>query len=96
MIRHIVFFKFKPETSAEKRRAALDGLRQLPPKIAAIRDYEVGENAVPSPRAWDASLIATYESLAKLKEYSDHPDHQAAAVKLREACESIASVDYEF
>jgi hypothetical protein len=95
MIRHVVFFKFKPETSPEDRRSALDGLRALPPKISAIIDYEVGENVLPSARAWDASLIATYESLARLKEYSDHPDHQAVAIKLREACESIGSVDYE-
>jgi hypothetical protein len=96
MIRHVVFFKFKAETPAEDRRSALDGLRALPPKIPAIREYEVGENVLPSPRAWDASLIATYESLEKLKEYSDHPEHQAVAVRLRGACESIGSVDYEF
>jgi hypothetical protein len=95
MIRHIVFFKFKAESSAEQRRSALTDLRALPGKIDVIRTFEVGENVLESPRAWDAALIGTYNSLDDLSTYADHPDHVAVAVKLREISAQIGSVDYE-
>ena len=95
MIRHVVFFKFKPEASAEERKAALDALRDLPRKIDVIREFEVGDNIIPSTRAWDAVLLARYDSLDTLQEYSLHHEHVAVAGKLRAVCENIGSVDYE-
>ena len=95
MIRHIVFFKYKADSSTEDRHAALEALRSLPSNIPVIKSYEVGENILSSARAWDAGLIGTYANLEDLQTYSDHPDHQAAAQKIRAVSDAIASVDYE-
>jgi hypothetical protein len=95
VIRHVVFFKFKPEASAEERKSALDALRDLPRKIDVIREFEVGDNIIPSPRAWDAVLLARYDSLDSLQEYSVHHEHVAVAARLKAICENIGSVDYE-
>lgn len=96
MIRHIVFFKFRPEVSATERRSVLDELRALPDKIDVIRSYEVGEDILHSPRAWDAALIGTYDDLQALETYSRHDDHLEVALKLKDLCDAIGSVDYEY
>jgi len=96
MIKHVVFFKFKPEAAAADRKAALDGLRALPAKIEVIRSFEIGENVLPSARAWDGVLIGEYDDLDALDVYIRHEEHVRAATAMREQCESVGSVDYEF
>ena len=96
MIKHVVFFKFKPEASQSDRRATLGELRALPEKIDCIRDFEVGEDVLGSPRSWDAVLIATYDDLTALEQYQRHDDHLSVGLKLKTLCDAIASVDYEF
>ena len=95
MIKHVVFFKFKPEAAISDRKAALDGLRALPDRIDVIRSFEVGENVVSSPRSWDAVLIGEYDDLASLDSYSRHQAHVDAAMKIRDLCEAVGAVDYE-
>ena len=96
MIKHVVFFKFKPEASAGECRAALDELRALPDKIDVIRSFEIGEDIMRSPRAWDVVEIATYDDLEALETYTRHDDHVEVVLKLREVCEAVGSVDYEY
>ena len=96
MIRHIVFFKFKPEADTSVRASALSDLRAIPDKIDVIRSYEVGEDILNLPRSWDAALIATYDDLAALDVYTRHDDHVAVVMKLREISDAVGSVDYEF
>ena len=96
MIRHIVFFKFKAEASLAARQSVLGELRKLPEQIGVIRSYEVGEDILRSTRAWDAALIATYDDLAALDIYTRHDAHVAVVLKLREICEAVGSVDYEY
>ena len=96
MIRHVVFFKFKPEAAPSDRKAALDGLRALPGKIEVIRSFDVGENVLPSARAWDAVLIGEYDDLGALDSYNRHEAHVQAATVIRGLCEAVGSVDYEF
>ncbi len=96
MIKHIVIFKFKPEVSGDERSSALTSLRGLPDKIPVIREFEVGEDVVRSPRSWDCALVSVFDDLEALNEYQVNEDHVAAARRLRELCESVASVDFEF
>jgi hypothetical protein len=96
VIKHVVFFKFKPEAAAADRKAALDGLRALPGKIDVIRSFEVSDNVLPSARAWDAVLIGEYDDLAALNSYDKHEAHVQAATRMKAVCEAVGSVDYEF
>ena len=59
MIRHIVFFKFKPDISPAEREEAISSLRGLPDKIDFIRTFELGEDVLKLPRSWDLVLVAT-------------------------------------
>jgi hypothetical protein len=96
MIKHVVFFKFKPEASAAERRAVVDQLRALPDKIDVIRSFEIGEDIMHSARAWDVVEIATYDDLEALEIYTRHDDHVEVVLKLREICDAVGSVDYEY
>ncbi|HEY3134787.1 MAG TPA: Dabb family protein [Blastocatellia bacterium] len=96
MIKHVVFFKFKPEVAVLERRSVLDQLRALPDKIDVIRSFEIGEDIMHSARAWDAVEIATYDDLAALDTYARHDDHVELVLKLKQICDAIGSVDYEF
>jgi len=96
MIKHVVFFRFKPETSDDQRRQALDGLRELPDKIEYIREFELGEDVLRAPRSWDAVLIASFDDLEALQKYARHDDHVAAALKVQAICDAIGAVDYEY
>lgn len=96
MIKHVVFVKFRPETSDGERKAALRELRALPDKIDVIREFEVGEDILRTARAWDAVLIATFDDLESLQKYSRHDDHLPVVMKLQGICDSIGSVDYEY
>ena len=95
MIKHVVFFKFKAETSAGDRDAGIAALKALPGRIDLIRTFEFGEDVLRSPRSWDLVLIATYDDIESLKIYSDHPAHVPVVVLLKSLCGTIGSVDYE-
>jgi hypothetical protein len=96
MIRHVVFFKFKPEAGAADRKAVLNQLRALPDKIDVIRSFEVGEDVLHLARSWDAVLIGTYDDLQALDIYTRHDDHMEVVLKIRELCDAVGSVDFEY
>jgi Stress responsive A/B Barrel Domain len=96
MIKHVVMFKFKPEVTQDEREGVLDELRELTGKIDVIREFEVGQDVLGSPRSWDAALIAAYDDLGALETYQRHDDHLQVALKLRSMCDAIASVDFEY
>jgi Stress responsive A/B Barrel Domain len=96
MIKHVVFFKFKQEVIEAERSSVLDELRALPEKIDVIREFEVGEDVLRSPRSWDAVLIASYDDLGALQKYARHDDHLPVVLKLQSMCDAIGSVDFEY
>ena len=94
MIKHVVFFKFKPDISAAEREAGISALRGLPGKIDFIRSFELGEDVLRLPRSWDLVLVATYDDLEAVKTYAAHPDHVPVAELLKVLCTDVGSVDY--
>ena len=96
MIKHLVFFKFKPETSeADKQgfKAQLDG---LPAKIDVIKSYQAGFDVIHSARAFDVALIMDFETLAALDVYAKHEHHLPVIERSKGFCEQVASVDFEY
>ncbi|HWP43785.1 MAG TPA: Dabb family protein [Blastocatellia bacterium] len=96
MIKHVVFFKFKPEVSRDERSEALGELRALPEKIDVIRSFEVGEDILRLPRSWDGVLISSFDDLGALEEYQRHDEHLPVARRLQMICDAIGSVDFEY
>jgi hypothetical protein len=95
VIRHVVFYKFKPETTPEQRDLAVATLRALPEKIDFIRHLEVGLDVLRSPRSWDGVLVSTFDDLSSLEAYSRHEHHLPVVELMKSLCEAIGSVDFE-
>lgn len=77
MIRHIVMWKFRPGCEAQgeeflSRLAALEG------QIPVIRSMHVARSAVPGS-AFDAVLLADFDSLADVDTYKNDPRHLAVS-----------------
>ncbi len=96
MIRHIVMFRFKADTSQPDRQAFLDMLRALPSKISEIVEFEAGFDVVRSPRSFDLALVASYADLAALDRYAKHEHHLPVIARSKEICEQVVAADYEF
>src|SRR5215470_993642 len=96
MIRHVVMFKFRPETGKSEREQVIADLRALPGIINEIREYEVGEDILQSPRSYDAVIVSSFADLGAFEIYQRHPEHVAVALRIRELADAVAAVDYEF
>ncbi len=100
MIRHIVMWKIKEQAHGLDKAGLKAGfhekLEALPALIPQIRSFQVGDNFSPRDVAMDIALFSEFESRGDLKTYSEHPDHQAVGVWIREAVLETRVVDWEF
>ncbi len=95
-IRHIVLFRFKPETSEAERESFAAMLRALPTQIPEILEFETGWDVVRAPRSFDLALVAAYADLAALDRYAKHEAHLPVVERSKQICEQVVSVDYEY
>ena len=98
MIKHVVLFKFKEDICLEKKEKLMREFRQDILSLTQVMDFiqaiEVGFN-INKDETWDICLSSSFESLEKLKEYSTHPQHLAAANKLKPYLSGRSCVDYD-
>ncbi len=95
MVNHVVMFKFKSTATSAERQAHISLLRSLREKISDVRRWDVKENFVSSPRAYDIVLMASFDDRQALDRYARHPEHQPVLQRTPQICENIAVVDYE-
>ena len=93
MIRHIVMWKFRPGTEAE-REQFLTGLRNLQGTIPQLLRSEVAVNV--GEGNYDAVLVSEFESLEALDAYKNDPRHKAVSALCKSIREDRVAVDYEF
>ena len=94
MIRHVVFFKFKPEVDKQARLGFATRLHQLKQDIDQIRALEVGQNFTESPRAMDLILMVDVDTPEDLSIYDQHPLHQPVKQMAAQLCSETRVVDY--
>ena len=93
MIRHIVMWKFRPDTEAEQAKF-LNGLRDLQGVIPQLLKSEVAVNV--GEGNYDAVLISEFESLEALDQYKNDPRHKAVSALCKSIRTDRVAVDYEF
>lgn len=94
MLTHVVLFKFA-DSQRHRLQEARDALASLWGRVPQLRSLSVGTNVLPSQRAYDLGLIATFDSLEDLAGYRAHEDHKVVAAQVDELCTATVSVDYE-
>lgn len=97
LLRHVVIFKFKDESSEEDVKKLNDAFNALPDAIPVIQDFEWGLND--SPEDFHQGFTHCYLLTFKSEEdrdsvYTPHPQHQAFVASLQPHLEKVFVVDY--
>jgi hypothetical protein len=93
MIRHVILLTFTDPADAAEAKRRLD---ELPPKIEAIRSWEVALPFEVPEGGPHLCLISTHDDRAGLRAYLEHPDHhELVTAWLRPRLSGRSVCDYE-
>jgi hypothetical protein len=96
-LRHVVLFKFKDTTSAEKIKEIEDGFRGLPKKIPEIVDFEWGTNVSVENKSegFTHCFIVSFNNADGRAVYLPHPAHKEFGTMLGSYLDKVLVVDFE-
>ena len=94
MIKHMVFMKLKEENKQVNALKIKALLEDLPSKIDALIDMEVGINFDEAERAMDLSLYSSFNSKEDLDIYATHKEHLKVVEVIKYCSQYTKVVDY--
>lgn len=96
LLRHIVLFKFKEDTSEEELALIEKTFAELPSKISEIVDFEWGTNNSPEglDKGFTHSFFVSFRSEEDRGIYLPHPDHKAFVEIASPHIEDVLVLDY--
>lgn len=95
-LRHVVFFKFKPETTAEKIKEIETAFALLPGKIPAIIDFEWGTDVGVEnlSQGYTHCFLVTFKDAKGRAEYLPHPEHVKFVDLAKPWFDGVHVIDY--
>lgn len=95
-IRHVVLFRFKTGTSADKIHEVERAFAQLPKRIPNIVAFEWGTNVSPENHAMGYShcFLVTFRDPAARDTYLTHPAHEEFKKLIGPVLEQAHVIDY--
>lgn len=96
MLRHVVMFQFKSDSSPADVQTVVDAFRALPKKIEAIADFEYGTDNSPEGLAdgFTHCFLVSFKSEEDRAKYLPHPAHQEFVGVLKPHLEKVMVIDY--
>ena len=96
LLRHIVLFKFKEDTTKEDLTAIENAFAELPAKIPEIVDFEWGTNNSPEglDKGFTHSFFVSFKDEKGREVYLPHPDHKAFVELAGPSIENVLVIDY--
>lgn len=96
MLRHVVLFKFKDESTAQQIKEVEDAFRALPSKIKEVKAFEWGTNNSPEGLAqgYTHCFFVSFASEEARAVYLPHPAHKAFVDVLSPHLDKVLVVDY--
>ncbi|WP_127752514.1 Dabb family protein [Devosia sp. 1566] len=84
MIRHCVFFRFRPEVPQDERDAIYAGLNALVGRLPGLLSAQFGPNASPEGlgQGFNDGFIIDFADAAARDHYLVDPDHAQAGARL--------------
>ncbi len=76
MFIHLFAFRWKPETTAEQKNAALQEIRGLQGQIPGLLETWAGKNVSPHGQGYELGGVMKFQDQASLDAYGPHPAHQ--------------------
>lgn len=96
VLRHVVLFKFKEETSEDQLVSFEKTFASLADKIPQISDFEWGLNNSPEglDKGFTHCFFVSFKSEEDRAIYLPHPDHQAFVSLIGPSVDDVLVVDY--
>jgi len=96
VLRHVVLFKFKDDTSSQQVREIENAFRALPDRVDAICDFEWGTDVSVEnlQQGFTHCFLVTFRSEADRAEYIPHPAHKEFGRMLGPYLDKVLVVDY--
>ena len=95
MLKHLVLLKFKPGVKDSDIAELEKGLASLPPVIPEIKGYLFGRDLRPE-KTFDFALVSDFQDMDALARYRVHPSHVVVLQKVKELCEAVQAVDFDY
>ncbi|MGB5228054.1 Dabb family protein [Eudoraea sp.] len=96
VLRHVVLFKFKKETSEDQLESFEKAFASLADKIPQISDFEWGLNNSPEglDKGFTHCFFVSFKSEEDRAIYLPHPDHKAFVSLIGPSVDDVLVVDY--
>lgn len=96
VLRHVVLFSFKPESSSDDLASVAAAFAALPSQIDAIIDFEWGTDVSVEGKAegYSHCFFVTFADEAGRDAYLPHPAHKAFGQLLRGHLDKVLVLDY--
>jgi hypothetical protein len=96
MLRHVVLFSFKAESTPQQIKAVETAFAALPQKIKEVKAFEWGTNNSPENlnQGFTHCFFVSFASEADRAIYLPHPDHKAFIEVLKPVLDKVLVIDY--
>ncbi len=96
VLRHVVLFRFKDDTSSQQVREIENAFRALPEKVDTICDFEWGTDVSVEnlQQGFTHCFLVTFRSEADRAKYLPHPAHKEFGGILGPHLDKVLVVDY--
>jgi len=96
VLRHVVLFKFKDDTSSQQVSEIENAFRALPSKVDAICDFEWGTDVSVEnlQQGFTHCFLVTFRSETDRAKYLPHPAHKEFGRMLGPHLDKVLVVDY--
>jgi hypothetical protein len=91
---HIVCWKYRDDVNEAARGHHRERLASLQGLVPGLRRLDIGEDVLHLDRSFDTALVAEFEDMESLDDYTVHPDHQVVVAVGREIADKVMSVDF--
>ena len=97
VLRHVVFFKFKPDVDAAKLKVVTDAFATLPSKIDAIQSFEWGTDVSVEnlSKGFTHCFFVTFADEKGRDAYLPHPAHEEFVKLVKPLLDDVCVVDYK-
>ena len=96
LLRHVVLFSFKAESTPQQIKAVETAFAALPQKIKEVKAFEWGTNNSPENlnQGFTHCFFVSFASEADRSIYLPHPDHKAFIEVLKPVLDKVLVIDY--
>lgn len=95
MIKHTLFYRFRPEVSEESRRRVLDLQKDFPKIFPWMRNFSLGRNISERDDTYQYALTVEFDTREDMDRYLHSEEHERHVVEeFRPLIESRAIVSF--